>query len=196
MVGPNDKFKQITVKTTNTGSYQDYRAQNSFRFLGIPCAQAPVGNLRFVAPKKWTLAECQKSNASKIMDATEFSNTCSQFGYGYYGWPPMNKTISRFILSADESEDCLYLNVHTPALKANRARGLPVMVYVHGGSYTLNAGSCPFFELGNLVSRGVVIVTLNYCLSTLVSLRTSPQSRDPRPLETWLCVIRFQHCFG
>ncbi|GJJ77842.1 hypothetical protein EMPS_10201 [Entomortierella parvispora] len=163
VVGSNDKSKQITVTTSRSGTYQGYRDQNAFRFLGIPYAQAPVGDLRFMAPKKWTLAANRKGNVSRIMNATEFGNVCTQLTYG---GEQMNKTMARYILGADESEDCLYLNVFSPALKKNKARGLPVMVYVHGGSYTSFSGSSPAFEPGNLVSRGgVVVVTLNYRLS-------------------------------
>jgi len=180
MVGPNDKSKQITVKTSNTGSYQGYRDQNSFRFLGIPYAQAPVGNLRFAAPKKWTLADNKQGNASKIMDATQFGNVCTQLSYG---GEPMNKTTDTLILGAEESEDCLFLNVYTPALKKNRAEGLPVMVYVHGGSYTSFSGSSPSFEPGNLVSRGgVVVVNLNYRLSIFGLFENVPAiSRSEAP---------------
>lgn len=178
--GLNDKSKQITVKTSHTGTFQGYRDQNSFRFLGIPYAQAPLGDLRFTAPKKWTLANNRKGNASNIMDATEFGNVCTQMSFE---GSPTNKTAARALLGADESEDCLFLNVFTPTLKANRTRGLPVMVYVHGGSYTSLSGSSPIFEPGNLVSRGgVVVVTLNYRLSIFGLFENVPAiSRSKAP---------------
>lgn len=136
----NDKSKQITVETPQVGTYQGYRDQNSFRFLGIPYAQAPIGNLQFVAPKPWTLANWKntsnynnsnsKSNASSsssstTMDATEFGNACYQIEYS--GARTKKRTQAVFVLGANQFEDCLYLNVFTPTLKA--PKGLPVMVY-------------------------------------------------------------------
>jgi hypothetical protein len=166
IIGSNDKSKRITVQTSHEGAYQGYRDQNSFRFLGIPFAQAPVGHLRFTAPKKWTLAN------TATMDATEFGNVCTQLNYD---GSKLNKTEAIRLLGAEESEDCLYLNVYTPTLKANGLNGLPVMVYVHGGSYTFFSGSSPSFEPGNLVSRGgVVVVTLNYRLSIFGLFENAP----------------------
>lgn len=61
------------------------------------------------------------------------------------------------------SEDCLFLNVWTPALDAG-AR--PVMVYLHGGAHAHGSGSDPLYDGGNLVRRGdVVVVTLNHRLA-------------------------------
>ena len=68
---------------------------------------------------------------------------------------------------ADEptSEDCLFLNVSTPALDAARR---PVMVYLHGGAHSHGSGSDPLYDGGNLVRRGdVVVVTLNHRLAGL-----------------------------
>src|SRR5690606_235599 len=58
------------------------------------------------------------------------------------------------------SEDCLYLNVWTPA-SSPRER-LPVMVWIHGGGFTAGAGSEPWYGGANLAKRGVVVVTINY----------------------------------
>ncbi|KAG0052459.1 hypothetical protein BGZ83_002537 [Gryganskiella cystojenkinii] len=182
IIGPNDKSKQVTVDTHRVGTYQGYRDQNSFRFLGIPYAQAPIGNLRFTTPRRWTLANTNKGNktTSEPIDATEFGNACTQMSYGDQ---KLNRTEDLSLLGAEESEDCLYLNVFTPTLKASRAKGLPVMVYVHGGSYTSLSGSSPVFEPGNLVSRGgVVVVTLNYRLSIFGLFENAPTiSRSKAP---------------
>ncbi len=63
------------------------------------------------------------------------------------------------------SEDCLFLNVWTPALDASRR---PVMVYIHGGAHAHGSGSDPLYDGGNLVRRGdVVVVTLNHRLAAL-----------------------------
>jgi len=63
------------------------------------------------------------------------------------------------------SEDCLFLNVWTPALDAGRR---PVMVYLHGGAHAHGSGSDPLYDGGNLVRRGdVVVVTLNHRLAAM-----------------------------
>lgn len=63
------------------------------------------------------------------------------------------------------SEDCLFLNVWTPALDAGRR---PVMVYLHGGAHSHGSGSDPLYDGSNLVRRGdVVVVTLNHRLAGL-----------------------------
>jgi para-nitrobenzyl esterase len=59
-------------------------------------------------------------------------------------------------------EDCLYLNVWTPAKSTNES--LPVMVWIHGGSNLNGAGSQPEYDGSNLASKGVVVITINYRL--------------------------------
>jgi para-nitrobenzyl esterase len=62
------------------------------------------------------------------------------------------------------SEDCLYLNVWTPALRDNGRR--PVLVYIHGGAYNNGSGSDPLYDGGNLSRHGdVVVITLNHRLN-------------------------------
>lgn len=64
---------------------------------------------------------------------------------------------------ANQSEDCLFLNVWTPGLDAGRR---PVMVYVHGGAYSSGSGSSPLYDGSRLAARGdVVVVTLNHRLN-------------------------------
>src|SRR5204863_6076508 len=61
------------------------------------------------------------------------------------------------------SEDCLFLNIWTPAL--DRARR-PVMVYIHGGAYSTGSGSSPIYDGTRMARRGdVVVVTLNHRLN-------------------------------
>jgi len=111
-------------------------------FLGIPYAAPPVGVLRWSPPQPpepWT----------QPREADAFGCPCPQTGP----------------LEASASEDCLTLNVWTPAREAG-AR-LPVMVWIHGGGFNFGASSQPEYEGGNLARRGVVVVTVNYRLGPL-----------------------------
>ncbi|KAG0222487.1 hypothetical protein BGX31_009104 [Mortierella sp. GBA43] len=173
-----DLSKQIKVRTRRIGTWQGYRDRNQFRFLGIPYAEPPVGNLRFMAPRRIHPSKFSANTTDlheaaipeKINDATEFGHVCMQLGL-----EGMNSSQLVGVLGADQSEDCLYLNVFTPSLKSRRVKGLPVMVYVHGGSYTSFSGSVPLFEPGNMVSRaGVVVVTLNYRMSIFGLFENAP----------------------
>ena len=65
-----------------------------------------------------------------------------------------------------QNEDCLYLNVWTPLAKPPEG-GWPVMVYIHGGSFTGGSGGEAIYDGALLASRGVVVVTINYRLGTL-----------------------------
>ncbi|KAF8931533.1 hypothetical protein BGZ47_011795 [Haplosporangium gracile] len=178
-----DKSKQIKVQTPKAGTWQGYRDQNQFRFLGIPYAEPPLGNLRFQKPIR--LNPKRYGGNNKVNDATEFGHACTQLPFDGANTTPEQELL---ILGARQSEDCLYLNVFTPSLKAEKAKGLPVMVYIHGGSFTMLAGSTPIFEPGNVVSRGgVVVVTLNYRLSTFGLFENTPEiprSKAPGNLAT------------
>ncbi|KAF9120565.1 hypothetical protein BGW39_011271 [Mortierella sp. 14UC] len=178
-----DKSKLIKIITPKAGTWQGYRDRNQFRFLGIPYAEPPLGKLRFQAPQR---LNPRKYGDKKVNDATKYGFVCMQLPFnGAAAWSPEEIKAN---LGNYESEDCLFLNVFTPALKANRAKGLPVMVYVHGGSYTSFASSLPIYEPGNLVSRaGVVVVNLNYCMSTFgqfENMSEIPRSKAPGNLST------------
>ena len=115
-------------------------------FLGLPYAAPPTGELRWKAP--------QPPSAWKgTRDATKFAARCEQ-------WHIWNDYI---FLDSGPSEDCLYLNVYAPA-SAKQTSKLPVMVWIHGGGFIAGAGSEPRYTDSALVSKGVVLVTLNYRL--------------------------------
>ena len=114
-------------------------------FLGIPYAAPPVGELRWKPPApavKWT----------GVRSATEFGSRCMQ-GRIYSDMVFRDPGIS---------EDCLSLNVWTPA--KNAKANLPVMVWIHGGGFMAGASSEPRQEGGVLARQGVVVVSMNYRL--------------------------------
>ena len=112
-------------------------------FKGIPYAAAPVGELRWKAPQpvvKWT----------GIRLADHFGPRCMQA-------PIYNDMIFR---DTGSSEDCLHLNVWTPAKTA--AERLPVMLWIHGGGFQAGASSEPRQEGEVLATKGVIVVSINY----------------------------------
>jgi para-nitrobenzyl esterase len=118
------------------------------RFLGIPFAKPPVGPLRWkppVAPAPWTDAR----------DATRFALPCFQ------KTDPDGVTANLGGVSGPSSEDCLYLNVFTPA---ERTKPAPVMVWFFGGGNEVGGGHLPTYDGQSFARDGVVIVTLNYRL--------------------------------
>ncbi|KAK5815136.1 Carboxylesterase family-domain-containing protein [Linnemannia elongata] len=187
-IGPDihtDKTNQIKVRTPHAGTYQGYHDQNQFRFLGIKYAQPPVGRLRFLPPQRM-----KAGDADKAKDATKYGFVCMQGAYEGDAKP--NATYVLYSLGAPENEDCLHLNVFTPTLPSKQEKkGLPVMVYVHGGGFTSFSGSSPVFEPGNLVSRGgVVVVTLNYRLGIFGFFESPPSI--PHSKATGNLAIRDQ----
>jgi para-nitrobenzyl esterase len=117
-------------------------------FEGIPYAAAPVGKLRWKLPQRaaaWPVVR----NADRYMPA------CPQ---NYMG----PESTAFFGDYEAKSEDCLYLNVWTPAKTA--ADRLPVMVWIHGGGFRVGSGTERLHHGENLAAKGVVMVTFNYRL--------------------------------
>jgi len=106
-------------------------------FKGIPFAAPPVGDLRWKAPQP-----DEKWDGVKL--TTEFAPAAMQGGN-----PPSGK-----------SEDCLYLNVWTPAKSANEK--IPVMVYIYGGGFSGGSTSESWISGEKLAKKGVVLVTIAY----------------------------------
>jgi para-nitrobenzyl esterase len=118
-------------------------------FKGIPFAAPPVGALRWKSPQP--VAEWDGVRA-----ADRFGDVCVQ--------PPGRGRPNIAVLPDGPavSEDCLYLNVWTPASTATDR--LPVMVYIYGGAFTEGAGSIGLYDGTQLAKQGVIVVTMNYRL--------------------------------
>jgi len=133
--------------TTADGVVEGTRTSAGIRvFRGIPFAAPPVGERRWKAPQpvaSWT----------GVRKAVDFSASCMQravFGDMEFRANGM-------------SEDCLYLNVWTPAGRADAK--LPVLVYFYGGGLMAGDGSEPRYDGESMARKGIVSVTLNYRLS-------------------------------
>ncbi|MBX7166932.1 MAG: carboxylesterase family protein [Pirellulales bacterium] len=127
-------------------------AEDVHCYKGIPFAAPPVGELRWREPQPpvaWT----------GVRECYEFGPCCTQKA------SPFLTQMPGMALSAPQSEDCLYLNVWTPAKRSEQP--LPVMVWIHGGGYIWGAGSQPVYEGSDLARRGVIAVTINYRLGHL-----------------------------
>ncbi|WP_332770487.1 carboxylesterase/lipase family protein [Phenylobacterium sp.] len=113
-------------------------------FRGVPYAAAPVGDLRWRPPQPvaaWTAPR----------DASRFGSDCLQHPLPTFVDPGSGQP---------RSEDCLYLNVWAP----EQAKGRPVMVWIHGGGFTIGSGAMAVSDGAALARQGVVVVTLNYRL--------------------------------
>lgn len=120
-------------------------------YKGIPFAAPPLGELRWAAPKP-------VANWDGIRACNKFSPSAMQL-------PPVPFFVwsKEFLTPAEPiSEDCLYLNVWTPAKKADEK--LPVLVWIHGGAFTSGSGACPVYDGEGIARKGVVFVTINYRL--------------------------------
>ncbi|HKP60105.1 MAG TPA: carboxylesterase family protein [Polyangiales bacterium] len=114
----------------------------SYVFRGIPYARPPLGRLRFRAPE--------------APEAWQGVREAVRFGAA----APQDKGLATDI--GDRSEDCLHLNVWTPAVDRGRR---PVMVWIHGGAFTSGSSAQELYDGAELAARGgVVVVTLNYRL--------------------------------
>jgi para-nitrobenzyl esterase len=119
-------------------------------YKGIPFAAPPVGDLRWKPP-------LPPVNWQGVRRATEFGNSCPQPPY------PSNGLFAG--TTARMSEDCLYLNIWTPAMSSDDR--LPVMVWIHGGGFGRGTGAASGYDGENLARKGVVVVTINYRLGIL-----------------------------
>ena len=112
-------------------------------YLGLPFAAPPVGDLRWRAPQPAATWE-------GVREATEFGPR-----------PVQKRLFADMRFRSGMSEDCLYLNVWTPA---EAGEALPVLLYFHGGGNVAGSGDELRYDGEYLASQGVVVVTANYRL--------------------------------
>ncbi len=115
-------------------------------YRGIPFARPPVGELRWRPPEP--------------PDAWTGVRDCSCFGFD-----PVQPPEYPELRGNGTSEDCLTVNVWTPA--RSNSKKLPVLVWIYGGAYTYGSGSHPSYDGERLARRGIVVVTVNYRLGLL-----------------------------
>jgi para-nitrobenzyl esterase len=136
-----------TTATTASGVAQGVpEASGITSYKGIPYAAAPVGKLRWAAPQpaaKW----------KGVRKADHFGARCMQL-------PLFGDMVFR---SDGVSEDCLFLNVWTPA-KSPKEK-LPVLVYFYGGGFAAGDGSEPRYDGASMAAKGIVTLTVNYRLN-------------------------------
>lgn len=142
----------MTYAQSDNTSFYGYRDARSFRFLGIPYAEPPLGDLRFAN------AEAYKGSYKNIT-VTQKNAGCLQASSGGLGGDA----------GANYTEDCLYLNVYTPILPTGaNTTLLPVAFWIYGGAFTSGSSAIPEYDGGNMASRGdVVVVSINYRLGAL-----------------------------
>ena len=138
------KGETITLQVkTQYGVLEGFEEDGVKKFLGVPFAQAPVGELRWKAPQP--------------VQAWEGVREAKRFGDD-----PMQLDVfgDMAFRGSGRSEDCLYLNIWTTA--ATTADALPVLIYFNGGGLMAGSGSEPRYDGSSIAKEGVIGVTANY----------------------------------
>jgi para-nitrobenzyl esterase len=158
-----DSANKVIV-TLSLGQLEGTHREGVFTFKGVPFAAPPVGERRWLSPQPvepWP----------GVLQAGQFGTTAPQNpmldGPGLEGEPE------------PQSEDCLFLNIWSPGLDNKRR---PVMVWIHGGAFSIGSGSSPMYEGSVLARRNdVVVVTVNYRLNLLgfLNLKEATGGRIP-----------------
>src|SRR3954447_2017627 len=154
----------MTVVDTTSGKLEGLAEGGLHVFRGIPFAAPPIGDLRLRAPRP--------------VDPWAGVRPANEFGC----WAPQNSPATTLSgqLPGAQAEDCLSLNVWTPATDGARR---PVLVWIHGGGFIGGSGAMNLYAGAPLAARGdVVVVTVNYRLGILGFLAHSDLA-DPDPAD-------------
>jgi para-nitrobenzyl esterase len=143
--------------TVDGGVVRGESVSGGSAFRGLSYAAAPTGSLRWRAPRP-------PADWDGVRDATQFAASC-----------PQPQPFNPFFPPGPIDEDCLYLNVYTPTLR-HRARR-PVLVWIHGGGLTQDAGRN--YDASALAAEGTLVVTINYRLGALGFLAHPALARRP-----------------
>ena len=142
-----NNYFAVQTKIENGIIEGNYDTKTGMQFyFGVPFAKPPVGPLRWKAPQpldNWKTVLKTKSFGPRAVQGIVFGDMGSR--------------------SDGLSEDCLYLNVWTPA-KRNE-KNLPVLVYFYGGGFVAGDGAEPRYDGESMAKKGIVVVTVNYRLN-------------------------------
>lgn len=143
----NKNAFSVQTKVQNGTIEGEYDTKTGIQtYFGVPFALPPVGNLRWKAPqplKSWLGVKQTKVFGPRPMQAVVFGDMNSR--------------------SNGVSEDCLYLNVWTPATR--NTKDLPVLVYFYGGGNVAGDASEPRYDGESMAKKGIVVITCNYRLN-------------------------------
>jgi para-nitrobenzyl esterase len=162
----------VTIKTP-AGRLAGLREAGIASFKGIPYARPPVGPLRWHMPEPalpWT----------GTRDATRFGPASPQA-------PSRLDRLSGGALSV-QSEDCLYLNIWTTGCDDAKR---PVMIWIHGGAFTIGAGHQGLYDGRHLAARGCVVVTINYRLGAFGFLALDDTSTGAEGIADQIAALRW-----
>jgi para-nitrobenzyl esterase len=141
----------MTTISIASGELRGRTAPGCSAFLGIPFAAAPVG------PRRWS-PPAPPETWDGVRDAT---------AYGPAAWQPTGGPLDGLVPgmgSTDQADDCLNLNVWTPDSTGTR----PVLVWIHGGAFSLGAGSLAVYDGSRIAAAtDTVVVTINYRVGAL-----------------------------
>jgi para-nitrobenzyl esterase len=146
-IAQNNNAFPVQSKVQNgiiEGNYDTYTGIQTY--LGVPFAKPPVGDLRWQAPQpmdNWEGVKKTKEFGPRPMQTLVFGDMKSR--------------------SNGVSEDCLYLNIWTPATRSTK--DLPVLVYFFGGGNVAGDASEYRYDGESMAKKGMVVVTTNYRLN-------------------------------
>ena len=137
----------IQTKTINGAIEGNYDTKTGIQtYFGVPFAKPPIGNLRWKAPQpveSWKGVKETKRFGPRPVQGIVFGDMNSR--------------------SNGLSEDCLYLNIWTPATR--NSKDLPVLLYFFGGGNVAGDGSEPRYDGESMAKKGIVVITCNYRLN-------------------------------
>ncbi len=150
-----DAAQRVLIES---GAISGVRESGLSVYKGVPFSAPPVGELRWRPPAR-------VARWPGTRKAAAFAPACMQDGVSMPGETP--PTVS---------EDCLYLNIWTPAVEV--AEHLPVIVWIHGGGYRNGSASMPLYRGDRLAHKGVIVVTIAYRLGPLGFLALPELTRE------------------
>jgi para-nitrobenzyl esterase len=159
----------MTQVRVQQGLLEGNQKRGVFRFRGVPYAAPPVGDLRWAAPRP-------PAAWDGVRDATNFGNAAIQ---------TVNTGMD---LGAEQSEDCLFLNVWSATLDPQARQ--PVMVWIHGGGFLNGAASMLEYHGTAIARRGVTYVSINYRLGALGFLH-HPKAGGNFAVQDWIAALEW-----